>query len=142
MANSVDPDETLRSAASHLGLYCLPRPVCPNLYGKYGSSQALKCFKRIDRAAFYFYFSSWDILGYFGSFRRTKRGLRWGADGGAVLQKIFEMQVSSLKQHTLVVIYWFSLQVRIPYGCGLDHNLVKNNSQKSKKTPVSCIFEG
>ena len=37
MANSVDPDETPRSAASHLGLYCLLRPVCPNIYGKYGT---------------------------------------------------------------------------------------------------------
>ena len=36
VANSVDPDETPRSAASHLGLYCLLRPVCPNIYGKYG----------------------------------------------------------------------------------------------------------
>ena len=36
MANSVDPDETPRSAASHLGLCCLLRPVCPNIYGKYG----------------------------------------------------------------------------------------------------------
>ena len=39
MANSVDPDETPRSAASHLGLHfvhCLLRPVCPNTYGKYG----------------------------------------------------------------------------------------------------------
>ena len=36
MANSVDPDETPRSAASHLGLNCLLRPVCPNTYGKYG----------------------------------------------------------------------------------------------------------
>ena len=36
MANSVDLDETPRSAASHLGLYCLLRPVCPNIYGKYG----------------------------------------------------------------------------------------------------------
>ena len=36
MANSVDPDETPHSAASHLGLYCLLRPVCPNTYGKYG----------------------------------------------------------------------------------------------------------
>ena len=35
-ANSVDPDETPRSAASHLGLYCLLRPICPNIYGKYG----------------------------------------------------------------------------------------------------------
>ena len=38
VANSVDPDETPRSAASHLGLYCLLRPVCPNIYGKYGTS--------------------------------------------------------------------------------------------------------
>ena len=37
MANSVDPDETPRSAASHLGLNCLLRPVCPNTYGKYGT---------------------------------------------------------------------------------------------------------
>ena len=37
MANSVDPDETPRSAASHLGLQCLLRPVCPNTYGRYGS---------------------------------------------------------------------------------------------------------
>ena len=34
VANSVDPDGTPRSAASHLGLYCLLRPVCPNTYGK------------------------------------------------------------------------------------------------------------
>ena len=37
MANSVDTDETPHSAASHLGLYCLLRPVCPNTYGKYGN---------------------------------------------------------------------------------------------------------
>ena len=37
MANSVDPDETPHSAASHLGLNCLLRPVCPNIYGKYGT---------------------------------------------------------------------------------------------------------
>ena len=37
VANSVDPDETPHSAASHLGLNCLLRPVCPNTYGKYGS---------------------------------------------------------------------------------------------------------
>ena len=36
MANSVDPDETPRSAASHLDLYCLLRPICPSIYGKYG----------------------------------------------------------------------------------------------------------
>ena len=35
VANSVDPDEMPRSAASHLGLHCLLRPVCPNTYGKY-----------------------------------------------------------------------------------------------------------
>ena len=37
MANSVDPVETPRSAASHLGLNCLLRPVCPNTYGKYAN---------------------------------------------------------------------------------------------------------
>ena len=38
VANSVDPDEMLHSAASHLGLHCLLRPVCPNIYGKKGNS--------------------------------------------------------------------------------------------------------
>ena len=36
VANSVDPDEMPHFAVSHLGLYCLLRPVCPNIYGKYG----------------------------------------------------------------------------------------------------------
>ena len=36
MANSVDPDQTTRSAASDLGLHCLHRPACPNTEGKYG----------------------------------------------------------------------------------------------------------
>ena len=31
-ANNVDPDETPHSAASHLGLHCLLRPVYPNTY--------------------------------------------------------------------------------------------------------------
>ena len=34
MANSVDPDEMLCSAASHLGLHCLVRPIGQNTYGK------------------------------------------------------------------------------------------------------------
>ena len=38
VANSVDPDETLHSAASHPGLHCLLRPVCLNTYGKYGTA--------------------------------------------------------------------------------------------------------
>ena len=54
--------------------------------------------------------------------------------------KVIEMQVSSLKQHKQILIYQFSLQIRIPYICSLGHNLVKNNSQISEKTPVSCIF--
>ena len=33
VANSVDPDETPRSAASHLGLYCLHRHIFPITYG-------------------------------------------------------------------------------------------------------------
>ena len=40
MANSVDPDETPHSVASHLGLYCLLRPVCPKTYGKYGMANS------------------------------------------------------------------------------------------------------
>ena len=42
MANNVDPDETpqpdetLRSSASHRGVHRLFRPVCPNTYGEYG----------------------------------------------------------------------------------------------------------
>ena len=37
VANNVDPDDTPRFAASHLGLHCLLRPVCPNTYDKYGT---------------------------------------------------------------------------------------------------------
>ena len=37
MANSVDLDEMPHFAESHLGLHCLLRPVCPNIYSKYGS---------------------------------------------------------------------------------------------------------
>ena len=40
MANSVDPDETRRSVASHLGLHCLLRPVGPNTYGKVKHSKS------------------------------------------------------------------------------------------------------
>ena len=34
MANSVDPEQTPRSAASDLGLHCLLRLVCRNSKGK------------------------------------------------------------------------------------------------------------
>ena len=37
VANSVDPDQTPRSAASDLGLHCLLISVCPNTYSKYGN---------------------------------------------------------------------------------------------------------
>ena len=33
MANSVDPDQTPRSVASDLGLHCLLRVICPNIFG-------------------------------------------------------------------------------------------------------------
>ena len=36
VANSVDPDQMLHSATSDLGLHCLFRPVCPNIWGYYG----------------------------------------------------------------------------------------------------------
>ena len=39
VSNSLDPDETPRSAASHLGLHCLLRHICPNTYDKYGINQ-------------------------------------------------------------------------------------------------------
>ena len=42
VANSVDPDETPHDAASHLGLHCLLRSVCPNTYGKYDSYTQIK----------------------------------------------------------------------------------------------------
>ena len=34
MANNLDPDETPHSAASHLGLHCLPKPGRSNTYSK------------------------------------------------------------------------------------------------------------
>ena len=34
MVTSADLDEMPLSVASHLGLHCLLRPVCPNTYGK------------------------------------------------------------------------------------------------------------
>ena len=37
MANNVDPDQTPHSAASDLGLHCLPRSVYLNIYSKYGN---------------------------------------------------------------------------------------------------------
>ena len=51
VANSVDPDETPRSAASHLGLYCLLRPICPNIYGKYGMHHS--AFDIFQKNSFY-----------------------------------------------------------------------------------------
>ena len=36
VANTVDPDQTPRSAAFDLGLLCLLKPVFPNTYSKYG----------------------------------------------------------------------------------------------------------
>ena len=38
MANSVDTDLMPHSEASDLGLHCLLRPACPNIYGYYGIS--------------------------------------------------------------------------------------------------------
>ena len=36
MANSVDPDQMMHSAASDLGVRCLLRPVSQNTLGNYG----------------------------------------------------------------------------------------------------------
>ena len=55
VANSADPDETPRSAASHLGLHCFLRLVCPNTYNIYGSRYyAFDIFRRV------FYYSKWE----------------------------------------------------------------------------------
>ena len=35
MANSVDPDQMPHTLASDLGLHCLLKPVCPNIYSYY-----------------------------------------------------------------------------------------------------------
>ena len=35
MANSVDPDQAPRSAASDLDLHCLLGPICPKSYSMY-----------------------------------------------------------------------------------------------------------
>ena len=49
VANSVDPDETPHSAESHLGLNCLLRPVCPNTYGKYGTSEIRRNIRKRNK---------------------------------------------------------------------------------------------
>ena len=41
------PNETPRSAASHLGLHCLLRLVCPNTYGKYSNVLKVEADKSI-----------------------------------------------------------------------------------------------
>ena len=48
VANNVEPDEMPHSVASHLGLHCLLRSVCPNTLVKYstlplGASAFLAC---------------------------------------------------------------------------------------------------
>ena len=46
--NSVDPNEKPRSVASHLGLHCLLRPVCPTIYGKYGNMRILNTNLKVN----------------------------------------------------------------------------------------------
>ena len=41
MANSVDPDQIWHSAASHLGLHCLQRPICPDTYCYYSTGETI-----------------------------------------------------------------------------------------------------
>ena len=55
VANSVDPDETPHSVASHLGLHCLLRPVCQLTYGKY-SILGLACLYMAYWPFFFFFF--------------------------------------------------------------------------------------
>ena len=46
MANHVDPDQRQHFVASDLGLYCLLRPVIPNILGCYGIINWLTQTKR------------------------------------------------------------------------------------------------
>ena len=63
MANSVDPDETPLSAASHLGLNCLLRPVCPKTYGKYGNWPTLANMDRIlDTSAVFTFVNEFMVV--------------------------------------------------------------------------------
>ena len=45
LANSVDPDQTLRSAASDQGLHCSLNSVCPNT--KYGRFSPFFSFRNL-----------------------------------------------------------------------------------------------
>ena len=59
VANSVDPDVMPYSAASHLGLHHLLRPVCPNTNGKYGKTKSqlqIRCLFQ-PKSLIFFYFS-------------------------------------------------------------------------------------
>ena len=42
LANNVDPDQTLHSAASDDGLNYLLRPICPNTWGYYDNQYLTK----------------------------------------------------------------------------------------------------
>ena len=67
VANSVDPDEMPHSAASHLGLNCLLRPVCLNTYGKYSNYIFLICCE-----------STHNLWGFFLRKKKSKSWLdRW-----------------------------------------------------------------
>ena len=55
VANSVDPDESPRSAATHLGLHRLLMPVCTNTYGKH-SIPSRDEFKSMLFSFFFFFF--------------------------------------------------------------------------------------
>ena len=49
MANSVDPDQMLHSAASDLCLHCLLRRVCLCIKGKYSNAIILKIYKKKNK---------------------------------------------------------------------------------------------
>ena len=48
VANSIEPDEMLCSAASNLGLHVLLRPVCLKTYSKYGTGNAKHAGKKVS----------------------------------------------------------------------------------------------
>ena len=91
VANSVDPDEMPHSAVSHLGLYCLLRPVCPNTYGKYGS---------INMIIILFNFIQTSRKLYMKSSKHSD-------SRNTVLDKLLNYLLNKLSFINVILIFWF-----------------------------------
>ena len=52
-ANNIDPDQTAPQEQSDLGLHCLHRPTCPNIYNLYGNLITRAVVKTQDHGVSY-----------------------------------------------------------------------------------------